>query len=97
MKYLILSIMLFLNYNLISQNLNFDFQEYNPPKKWAEPELYIPAAVMVYTFTINESLRGQISYNDRSMIAATGIITAISSHFILRKIREKKERKIIFK
>lgn len=32
MKYLILSIILFLNYNLISQNLNFDFQEYAPLK-----------------------------------------------------------------
>lgn len=73
----------------ISINVSAQYSKsYNPPKGWGSIELYLPASILVSTFTINQSI--DMSLQTRNQIAVTGMCTSVLSHFIFRQIRLKK-------
>jgi O-antigen/teichoic acid export membrane protein len=53
-------------------------KSYNPPKGWGSIELYLPASILVSTFTINQSVL--MSMRTRNQIAITGICTSMITH-----------------
>ena len=67
-------------------------KSYNPPKGWGSAELYLPASILVSTFTINQSV--PMSLQTRNKIALTGMLTSVATHFIFRKIRSKNKNRI---
>lgn len=78
MKNLILILIIFAAFHVSAQR-------YHPPKGWKSPELYLPATVLVSTFTVNQSI--PMSLSTRNQIAITGFATSIATHFIFRQIR----------
>ena len=86
--------MLIIGIAIIALNVNAQYSnqyKYEPPKGWKSAELYLPATILLSTFSINSKYGEQMSNSQRQSIAATGMATSVLTHFVFRKIRESKK------
>jgi hypothetical protein len=79
---------------VVCLNCNAQYsKDYNPPKGWREPELYLPATVLVSTFAVNQICKNKLTVSQGMGIAITGSITMFGTHLLFRYIREHKDGK----
>ena len=64
------------------------YSTYNPPKGLAQPELYLPVTILVTGYATNHYLGTSVTYGTRTTIALTSIVSAATTHFVLRSLRE---------
>ena len=68
-------------------------KHYKSSHKNTEICMYIPAVILVSTFAVNQSLGTNVSYADRSMIAVTGMASAVASYYIIKNIQSNRKHK----
>lgn len=68
---------------------------YNPPKGWGEPELFVPLLCIGSTFAVNQYKIVSNTGNKftGAGVAAIGLTITAITHFALRKIRTNKNNR----
>ena len=95
MKKLLLIVFVFI---AVISNAQYSNNYKNKKDGWNSPQLYIPVSILATTFTINKIGGYNLTHKQRDLVAITGIVTSVATHFIFKKIRNKKRKiKRIFK